>query len=75
MPLHRVGSPSYKKKCKSKIIILLLLMVRRINIDKGPAWVMDNFIPFCNTMGLEVEDREMELFALMASLEANKKAS
>ena len=32
-------------------------------VDKGPAWVMDHFIPFCKSMGLEIKGREMEFLA------------
>ena len=34
---------------------------------------MDHIIPMCKRMGLAIEGRETELFAFLASLEANKK--
>ena len=40
---------------KSQGIIRLLFMVRMIKCDRGSVWVMDHFVPFCKTMGLEIE--------------------
>jgi len=34
---------------------------------------MDHFIPFCKSIGLEIEAQEIELLALIASLESKKK--
>jgi len=41
--------------------------------NRGLACVMDHIIPMCKRMGLAIEGRETELFAFLASLEANKK--